>query len=469
MLVSSTSNRRWFFRPLRVLAGCAVLTAGMAWAIHRQFGVEEIHRADDAVNVPLAIPAATVHDWPGEFGSDGSGSCPRDGLPHENYEFSRIAWRTAVPGLELGGPCVWGKLAILPVLDPTSRTLSLEAYHVDDGNPAWKTTLAADLDLQANAAMRAATPACDGQAVYLAAAIDGRLRVYAIGLDGKSVWDRDAGPMMCENGRLVSPLLFESLVIVSAEHSGAPLHAWRASSHLTALHRLNGEIIYRVRRPNGDGWTTPALAKTGERTQLIVQSRNRITAYDPGRGEPIWWFHRDAVRIAHPVAWDSERIYAGSGDPHSQFMAIRTDGEGDVTDTHLAWRTAAAGPMTVSPVSHRGLVLCLQADGGLTAVDASSGKVLWRKSLTGTFVRPPIPVGDDILCLSAQGKAYVVNLTQRGEEMFEWHLPAGIVAPAAATAERLIARDHDGIFSFPIGERRTSPIVNAPSRPANRF
>lgn len=466
---SSTFNRLHFPWPLRLMGGVCLFVGGMAWAIQGQFGVDEIQRADDAVNIPLAIPRASVHDWPGEFGLDGTGRCPRDRLPHESPAQSDPGWRTALTGPEHGGPCVWGNLAIVPELDPQLRTLSLAAFRLEDGRPAWKLTLASGLDLPSAVPKRAATPACDGQTVYLAAAIAGRVQLFAVSLDGKLAWQRDAGPMTAEDGRLISPVLFESLVIVLAEHPGVPFLRWQSASHLTALHRLTGDIIYRVRRTDGDGSASALLANSGERTQLIVSTAGRITAYDPRRGEPIWWFRGEESRPANRVAWDTDRIYVYSGEPIPQILAIRTDGKDDVTETHLAWRSIAVGPRAVAPVRHGDLLLCLHEDGALHALDANSSKLLWRKTLTGSFSRPPIPAGDHALCLNLQGTAFVIDVTQHGTAVAEWRLPSSVIAPIAATAERLVVRDHEGLFCLPLGKLEQPPIVNAPSRPTKRL
>lgn len=466
---SSTFHRLYFPWPLRLVGGVCLFVGGMAWAIHGQFGVDEIQRADDAVNVSLAIPRATIHDWPGEFGLDGAGRCQRERLPLESPVQSDLGWRAVLNGPEHGGPCVWGNQAIIPELDPQTRTLSLAAFRLDDGRPAWKTTLAGGLDLRSAVPKRAATPACDGQTVYLAATVGGRVQIFAVALDGKLAWQRDAGPMTAEDGRLISPVLFESLVIVLAEHPGVPLSAWQSTSHLTALHRLTGEIIYRVRRPDGDGSAAALLANIGERPQLIVSTAGRITAYDPRRGEPIWWFRSEESRPANRVAWDADRIYVCNSEPVPQILAIRADGEGDVTETHLAWRSAAVGPRAVAPVRHRDLLLCLHEDGSLHALDANSGKLLWRKTWSGSFIRPPIPAGDHTLCLNLQGAAFVIDVTQHGTAVAEWRLPSSVIAPIAATAERLLVRDREGLFCLPLGQREPLPIVTAPSRPTKRL
>jgi len=437
--------------------------------MHTQFGVEEIDRAETSFNLPLALAPASPHDWPGEFGSTGHGDCPRARLPHEDLSAGQSTWRVPLVGPEVGGACLWGSLVMTPVLDPTTRSLALHAYTLDNGQLAWQVTLGKDLDLKPELPRRAATPACDGQSVFVSAVIDGRLRMFAVDLQGRLRWERDAGPMACEDGRLISPLLFESLVIVSAESRGDRLHRWQSTSHLTALHRLTGEIIYRVRRPPGDGFATPVLATFRHGTQLIIPSKGRLTAYDPRRGEPIWWSRWDAIQVANSIAWDDTTIYAGSGDPLPQLTAIRADGTGDVTNTHLAWQSSAAGSTTIAPVRHRDHIYALTEDGWLTALDAGTGKVLWRKSLAGSFVRSPIPAGDDLMCLNMQGAAYVLELAQRGAAVFELRLSPGIIAAPAATDRHLILRDRDGLVCRSWGDAETTPIVTAPARPVKRL
>lgn len=81
-------------------------------------------------------------------------------------------------------------------------------------------------------------------------------------------------------------------------------------------------------------------------------------------------------------------------------MAIRPDGKGDVTDTHIAWTQKEAVPLTSSPLL-AGDELYMVSDSGIaTCMDARTGQVHWRERIGGNHSASP---------LLADGKVYFQN------------------------------------------------------------
>src|SRR5262245_9749262 len=139
-------NTRWnspliSYRVARVSLAACLLACGLAWAVHRQLDVEEIHLADSPRNLPLAILRPTDDDWPGAFGAAGLGRCARDRLPAELGVSSRLTWQVPITGTGEAGASVWGDLVVIPVVDSAAGTISLEAVHRRDGHSVWKAAL----------------------------------------------------------------------------------------------------------------------------------------------------------------------------------------------------------------------------------------------------------------------------------------------------------------------------------------
>src|SRR6185503_10924228 len=109
-----------------------------------------------------------------------------------------------------------------------------------------------------------ATPACDGERVYFASLFDQALHVTALAAtNGRRVWQRKVGGQFIpSNGYGSSPLLYKSAVIVASDTPG--------DACLMALHRVTGEVLWRVDRPKLDNFCTPTLARTSGRWQLLL-------------------------------------------------------------------------------------------------------------------------------------------------------------------------------------------------------
>jgi outer membrane protein assembly factor BamB len=443
-------------------ACCAALLAGTGiWGVRLQYGVSEVRDADHPRHFPLAMAPATADDWPGLRGPAGNGTVSRDGFAASPAAPSRPTWQAALPGGPRGGPCVRAGRVFVPVVEPEQRTIALWAFDRDDGRLAWKSVLHRDVSLERSSSPGSAAPASDGQSVFLGAAVEGRLLVSSVDLDGRLRWTCDAGPLRAENGRLVSPLLSDSLVIVPGEHRGTQWNRWLSTGHLTAIHRQTGEIVWRIRRPNVELPTTPALAAVGGRRQLILAAPSRICGYDPANGELVWSCRWDATRAADALAWDERTIFAAAREPRAQIVAVRIDEEGK---PQLLWQSDAAAGATIALHRDGDGVLAFNDAGQLTLLNPETGKVQWRRQLPGDYVAAPLFAGRHLFCVSFRGIGSVVDLRQRGKSVSEQTLCDGAVAPLAATSRHVFLRTPSSLLCLPWDES-DSPLVNAPGKP----
>ena len=125
------------------------------------------------------------------------------------------------------------------------------------------------------------------------------------------------------------------------------------------------------------------------RPELIVNSTERIDAYDPTTGK-LLWFTGEANRfpVPTPVA-DNGIIYASRGYRSGPYMAIRTGGSGDISATHLVWRVPTGAPYVASLLHYQGVVYMATDVGILTAVDAKTGERIWQQRVEGCSPRHP--------------------------------------------------------------------------------
>lgn len=456
---------RWAVRPL-IAVGMAL--GVVAWSIHQRSDVSQINLTGSPRNLPLALPRPTADDWPSELGFDGTGRSGLDRFPRQISYGAPPSWEISLPGTAYGSPCVWGDLVAAPVVDSAQGRLALAAVNRNDGNRLWQAELRQGLKIDAAQRHRTATPACDGQSIFLAAAIHGRLLLFAVDLQGRSRWERDVGPMHAESGRLISPLLHENLVLISGEHRGPRWSVGNSAAHLTAVHRLTGEIIWRIRRPYHDSQAKPALADVAGRKQLILPAPGEISAYNPNDGSWLWTCRWPCHRTANSVAWNDDTVFATTRDPQPLTMAVRADGSGDVTGTHVLWQTSVAGSSLLTPRCFADSIICLQETGLLISLEAGSGKVQWRKQLTGAFTTQPLFAEGELCCFGNGGRVILVDLTQRGTTLSESTLGLDIVGQPIATRRQVLLRTNSGLISLP-SEDGEPPLVNTPADSTNRL
>jgi outer membrane protein assembly factor BamB len=315
----------------------------------------------------------------------------------------------------------------------------LHSYHRSTGRTNWRTELHHARFDESNEQIPVVggTPACDGQFVYVAAAVHNSLWVTSVDLKGRIAWQHEAGSYWSKSGYHSSPMLFRSLVIVVADQE--------SGSYLTALHRQTGEIIWRVRRPNGHSFSTPIVATIAGRPQLIVGGQSTIISYDPASGERIWTFRGAGRQVLSNLTFDEQHIYAASQKPNSEIVCIKADGTGDVSKSHLVWRHSKIICGRSSPVCHKGLLYLLSDEGGLSCVNAATGTIEWQQRLSGVFTISPVIAGEDLICGSESGRTFIVRTGNSGTVVAENYLEDEITGSPAVVGNAIFVRTRRGL------------------------
>ena len=458
-------KRLWNGRFLIVLSS---LVLGLLLFL-RNTGVREVHREIDATSDSVTDPQPASDDWPWWRGL-ASSNVVSTSAPTLRWSASEnVAWRTSVPGRGHASPCLWGERIFLSTSDVEHQTISLLCFDKETGLSLWQTELhqGGFVEIHKKNSHASATPASDGRFVYVTSCVNGALWVTAVDFTGRVEWRREAGPYSAEWGYGSSPAIHKSLVIVSADNRGSGVDRLMGSSWLAALHRQTGEIVWRVKRPDGDSFGSPVVAHIADRDQLLLAGKDSVSSYDPTTGGVLWKCHWDAKRAANTVTFDGLHVYASSRHPQSEIICIRADGEGDVTATHLVWREQKSACDVPSPCVHEGRLYSLCDDGVLTCLSAADGNMMWKRRLGGNVSSSPLIAGEHLFCCNEDGTTFVVKLGGRGEVVAENSLGDGIMASPVVSRDRLYIRTSTGLYCFaaPI----SVPIADEPEESRRRL
>ncbi len=185
---------------------------------------------------------------------------------------------------------------------------------------------------------------------------------------------------------------------------------------VVALDKQTGKIRWKTNRraPYDQAYTTPLVIRVGDRDQLVSIGAHRAAAYDPLTGREIWRVgYRDGFSNVPRPVFGHGLVYIATGFNQPNLIAVRPDGAGDVTKTHVAWTLTRGAPLTPSPLL-AGDELYVVNDGGiLTCVDAATGTIHWQQRLGGTYSASPILADGRIYIQSEQG---VVSVLAPGKE-----------------------------------------------------
>lgn len=458
------------FKWLTCLLAKILFLSGLCLCVfYYATSLPEIHTQVQTQQHPLVTVQASIHDWPGWRGPGGNGIAAHASPPLNWSTSEGIVWKTSVPGLGNGSPCIWGQQLFLVTADNEAEAVSLICYDKHDGHLDWSAELVQGSfgEKHQKNTFASTTPACDGTHIYATCVVDNMLWVTAVDMNGKIAWQTEAGPYYSRHGYSASPVLDNSLVFVSGEHKGVGAIGKLAhTSFLAALDSSTGKIVWRVRRPNGDSYNSPIVARVANRSQLLLAGPDAIISHAPETGKEIWSCRWGADRPASTLVCDADHVFATTANPVSEILCIAADGQGDVTETHVRWIKKKGATDIPSLLEVDGLVYSIHDRGIATCFDAKSGDVVWRKRLGGNFTASPVVASGRIYTTSEDGTTYVFQAGRKFSQVAMNKLAEPVLASPAISNDQIFIRTDQSLIC--IGPSKREVLAEGQSESSTR-
>jgi outer membrane protein assembly factor BamB len=397
-----------------------------------------------AVAVALAGPAMG-EDWPCWRGPRGDGTSTDSGAPiHWNGTAGaeeNIAWRVDVPGTGHASPIVAGGRVFLVSALADSHERLLVCLDRADGKPLWtRTVLTAPFERKhALNSFASGTPAADRDRVYCAFLDGDQMLVAAYDHEGHPLWEVRPGRFSSVHGFCSCPVLFEDLVIVNGDHDG--------DSYLVALDRATGETRWKVPRQHKTrSYVTPIVRQIDGRTQMILSGSLSVTSYDPRTGDLHWYIDGPTEQFVASIVYNGELLFMTCGYPEHHLLAIRPDGSGNVTDTHVAWRETKGASYVPSPIAAGDYFLVVSDDGVASCFEADSGERLWMERIGTHYSASLVSAGGLVYFLDDDGLMKVVRPGPDLEVVGENPLGEPTYASPAVSDGQIFLRSESGLY-----------------------
>ena len=94
------------------------------------------------------------------------------------------------------------------------------------------------------------------------------------------------------------------------------------------------------------------IASTSISIWLAISSVSASTAYDPASGDELWHARGNTYEAIPTPVVGLGLVFCASG-RGGPTLAIRPGGAGDVTNTHIAWKSPKGSPFVPSPLVYR--------------------------------------------------------------------------------------------------------------------
>lgn len=354
---------------------------------------------------PLATtPAEPAAQWPDFRGPTGQGISDAHALPVRWSETQNIAWKVPIPGRAWSSPVVeHGRVWLTTAVEDREETsLRLLAFDVTTGREVVNVEafrLSKSRLLNPKNSHASPSPVVHNGRVF---AHFGAAGTAAFTTDGAPMWKAQLR-YASQHGSGGSPVAYGDLLIVSCDGHD--------TAFVAALDQATGRVRWRTarREPFDQAYTTPLVIRVRDRAQIVSVGAYRAAAYDPDNGREIWRvsYGDGFSNVPRPV-FGHGLVYLATGFQQPALIAVRADGTGDVTRTHVAWRVTRGAPLTPSPLVVGDELYFVSDIGVASAVDAKTGTLLWQQRLGGNFSASPVAADGRIYFQSEEGVTTVI-------------------------------------------------------------
>ncbi|MBP3954618.1 PQQ-binding-like beta-propeller repeat protein [Gemmata sp. G18] len=370
-------------------------------------------RACAALCLLFVTSVASAEDWPGWRGPRADGTVKDKGFPLTWNSKENVKWKLELPGTGHSSPVVSrGKVFVAGCVE-ADKTRVLYCADRATGKLLWtKSAVVSGLEFKhSENSWASSTPATDGERVYITFFDKPQMRVFCFDFDGKLLWEKIPGEFHSVHGFCSPPVLHNDLVIVNGDQD-APKDK---GAYIVALDKKTGEEKWRADRLNKlRSYCPPVVVEADGKKQLVLTGSKCVASYSPDTGKQNWIIDGPTEQFVSSMVMHDGVLLLTAGFPQHWIMAIKPDGTGNVTKTHVLWSKKGEGGYVPSPVAHDGKLFLVDDSGVASCWDVKTGKPFWKERLSGKKHHASAIAADGRIYLtSSEGITFVLKA---GEE-----------------------------------------------------
>ncbi len=422
----------------------------------------------------------SAENWPQWRGPSSDGISNDSALPTRWSESENIKWKASLAGIGVSSPIIWGDMVFVtsqkgripvaagmqPQLARDDQELAsqenpiggrskqanegedeifliVEAFGRSNGSRLWEYRAEATGEfpqLHEKHNLATPTPVTDGKLIY---AWFGSGQLFALDMNGKLAWTRHIGkeyfPFTTRWGHGSSPTLYKDMIILPCYHA--------ENSYLLALDKNTGKERWKVDRGKEKiSHCTPLVIQGPSGDELIINTSERIEAYDPSNGTLLWYAGSERQTPIPSPVFHNGIIYMVRGYRNSDFLAIRPGGKEDVTSSNILWRTKGGASYVPSILYYDGLIYVTNEVGIVTCADAETGNTVWKQRLGGIFFASPVAGDGKVYMVSETGETFVIASGREAKILAKNNLDERILASPAISSGKLFLRSDGTLF-----------------------
>jgi outer membrane protein assembly factor BamB len=446
--------------------------------------------------------------WPAFRGPNSSGVAPEATPPVKISPTNSVLWKIQVPWSP-SSPCIWGEEIFLTTF--ADNELQTRCYQCKDGKLAWSRGVKADkLETfhSTESSPAAPTPATDGQRLV---SYFGSFGLVCYDLQGNELW-RHPLPLALSlggYGTASSPVIAGNLVVVKCDRD-------EQSSLLAVDLTTGKTAWESPRPDSYGSYGTPIIWQNRERAEVVVPDSLRLKGYELKTGKEDWLVEGvTSFACTTPVAGEGLLFFAGWSEGKADnplpswekfrdqydknkdgvvsldefddasrdffrgfdvnrdgkidktdwdlitasvakgdnvLVAVKPGGQGNISQTHVAWKATRGLPYVASPLFYDGRIYLIKNGGLISSYEAQSGKPIYvqeRLEAPGNYYSSPVAADGRIYIASVAGKVTVVRAGgEKPEILHQAQFSERIFATPALAADKLFLRTQGALYAF---------------------
>ncbi len=390
-----------------------------------------------------------AEEWSEFRGPTGQGLA-KGSLPTEWGPSKNVTWKKDIPGTGWSSPVLSESNIFLTYAledkSSSSKDLSLHVIclNAKTGSKVWDKEVIHQAGnkvprIHGKNSNASPTPIVDGSRLYV---LFGHLGSACLDLKGNVLWRNTEVTYSPVHGNGGSPILVDGLFIYSID--GADKQC------VVALNAKDGKVKWQADRKSKAtkkfSFSTPLLIEVNGQKQIISPGSDVVTAIDAKSGEEVWRVRYTGYSVIPRPVYGNGMLFLSTSYDKSSLLAIRADGKGDVSDSHIAWTMKKDAPHTPSPLLDGDLLYVVSDRGVATCLDAKSGDVIWSERLEGNFSASPILADGKIYFQSEDGVGYVVKAGKTFDLLAKNDLKERTLASYAVADGAIFLRSAEHLF-----------------------
>ena len=407
----------------------------------------------------------SADDWPQFRGPTGDGISLATNVPLTWSPTQNVKWKSPVPGRGRSSPVLLGERIWLTTAQETNvRTFAAGPDRMQQAERVvigvvcleratgkqlyYKELFSVDNPPAVNLFNSYATPTPVVES--------GRL-YCDFGTFGTACLDSDSGevrwksqlPLEHYQGPGSSPALYKNLLILVRDGGD--------QQYVAALDKETGKTVWKSDRPPlstpvrmfRKSFSTPLVFEAGGQVQMVVPGAQWFVSYQPETGQEIWRVDNGKGETVAPrPVYGEGLVYLSTGilSGKAQLWAVRVDGQGDVTKSHVAWKLPSSIGFMASPLLLGRELYLLGDESFVTCVDAVSGEVLGKVRAGGNYAASPVYAAGRIYCFSREGKTTVFGANKELTVLAENPIDGPVFASPAFSNSAIYLRTDSHLY-----------------------